>query len=179
MFGLNPWVLIGFGIALMLAAAGGAGTMAKIKNGEIAKIELSIEKARAEAKAEGSRLQHETDQAAIAAATGQVIVQEKIVTRTVQIQKEIPIYVQDSSNCITWGLVRVLDAGANGVDPATLNLPAGQLNESCAPFGSQLLADRIVGNYGLSRQNAEQLTGLQAYALRLKAALESGQPVAH
>lgn len=97
------------------------------------------------------------------AAVAEAKAQEKIVTRTQFIIKEVPRYVtasQDRSTCVTYGLVRVLDAAALGTDPADLELPAGQSDDACAPVKASDLAASVAENYGTARQNAQQLDAL-------------------
>lgn len=95
----------------------------------------------------------------------QVRVQTKIVDHTVTLIKEVPKYVtvqQDARSCVSYGLVRLLDAASSGRDPADLELPAGQSNDACAPVEASALAASVVENYGIARQNAAQLDGLIA-----------------
>lgn len=113
-----------------------------------AAVAQAVAKERAQAKAD------------LDAAVEEAAAQEKIVTRTRTIIKEIPRYVQDSSHCITYGLVRVLDAAASGADPADLELPAGQSDDACAPVTNSALAASVAENYGIARQNAQQLDAL-------------------
>lgn len=97
------------------------------------------------------------------AAVKEAQAQEKIVTRTQTIIKEVPRYVtasQDRGTCVTYGLVRVLDAAALGADPADLELPAGQSDDACAPVKASALAASVAENYGTARQNAQQLDAL-------------------
>lgn len=98
-----------------------------------------------------------------AAAVAQAQAQEKINRRTAAIVKRIPVYVtpkQDTSGCVTYGLVRVLDAAALGADPADLELPAGKSDDACAPVSWADLAASVVDNYGTGHQNAAQLDAL-------------------
>lgn len=88
---------------------------------------------------------------------------QKIVTRTITLIKEVPRYVtpaQDARSCITYGLVRVLDAAALGTRPAELPLPAGQSDDACAPVASSALASSVAANYGVALQNSTQLDAL-------------------
>ncbi len=139
---------------------------------------LVISHAKADAKAaEASR---KAQEAAVAAARATerataVLAQEsalraaaadqKIVYRTNTIIKEVPTHVTaqtDARVCVPVGLVRLLDAAALGVDPADLVLPAGQSDDTCSSVRASDLARSVVGNYGIARQNAEQLDQLIA-----------------
>lgn len=84
--------------------------------------------------------------------------------------KEIIVYAPkhitpatDSRVCIPYGFVRVLDAAILGVRPDDLPLPTGASDDACAPVVASHLAAEIVANYGLARQNANQLDALIAY----------------
>lgn len=90
--------------------------------------------------------------------------QERIVTKFRNIIEEVPIYVQDTSACITYGLIRLLDAAALGADPKDLLLPASEYNENCAPVKATDLAKSVVRNYEAAHANAQQLTSLQTWA---------------
>lgn len=100
--------------------------------------------------------------------------QQAIADRTNKTIIEVPRYVKDSSTCITYGLVRVLDARALDTDPATLELPAGKSNDACAPVTNTALAASVVNNYGASLQNGEQLEALQQWE-RDRLALDTPQ----
>ena len=98
----------------------------------------------------------------VAAAVSEAKAQERIIVRTRTIIERIPDHVSNDSHCITYGLVRVLDAAALGVDPADLELPPGKSDDACAPVEATTLAGSVVDNYGTARQNAQQLDALIA-----------------
>lgn len=154
------WLMLGLFLA---GAAGSAYITREVYTGRIAKIELAHAQAVIDAETKAREDQRAIDQIAIDAAGSQAIVQEKIVTKYRTIERDVHIYVQDSSNCITYGLVRVHDAAAYGADPKSLTLPAGQSDDACAPVGWRTLASTFTGNYRNSNQNSAQLTGLQDY----------------
>lgn len=64
--------------------------------------------------------------------------------------------------CVTYGLVRQLDAAALGVDPDTLALPAGATDDACAPIENADLASVVGDNYATYRRVAQELSDLQA-----------------
>lgn len=64
--------------------------------------------------------------------------------------------------CVTYGLVRQLDAAALGVDPDTLALPAGTTDDACAPVENADLASVVGDNYATYRAVAQELSDLQA-----------------
>lgn len=169
MFGFPNWIVL----AAVAAISAGSATLVTraVYKGEIAEIELAQAQALIQAQKFGQVIQRGLDQVAVSSAASQGIVQEKIVLQTVTITKEIPIYVQDNSTCITVGLVRVFDAATTGADPAALDLAAGESNDTCAGLGWHALAESVAGNYGRARQDAAQLTGLQEYVRKVQAQL--------
>lgn len=64
--------------------------------------------------------------------------------------------------CVTYGLVRQLDAAALGVDPDTLALPSGVSDDACAPVENADLASVVGDNYATYRAIAQELSDLQA-----------------
>lgn len=62
--------------------------------------------------------------------------------------------------CVTYGLVRQLDAAALGVDPDALPLPSGVTDETCAPVENADLAASVGDNYATYRSVAAQLNDL-------------------
>lgn len=161
MFGLPVWLL--FIIATAVGAAGGAWGMAKLKNGEIAEIQLVHAEERHQAFMEGRARQMRSDAITRDVSADFHVSNVKIIRQTQKIIEEIPIYVQDDATCITWGLVRVLDAAAFSADPDSLDLPAGTANDACAGVGWRALAKTVVGNYGKFHETADQLSKLQIW----------------
>lgn len=128
--------------------------------------ELAWVKQKGEAEKRAAALQKAQDDVSLAHAVSQAQAQERVVYRTQKVLQEVPHYVtpaQDARGCVTYGLVRVLDAAALGVDPGTLQLPAGKSDDTCSPIAPSALASSVAGNYGVAWQNAEQLDGLIAY----------------
>lgn len=92
-------------------------------------------------------------------------IQTKIVTEVKTIQQKVPVYVHDQipvPGCVSYGLVRVLDAAALGKQPEDLPLPAGVTDDTCSPLRPSDLARGVAENLGIGRQNAAQLDALQA-----------------
>lgn len=159
MLGLPVWAL--FLVATLAGTVAGAWGMAKFKNGEIASIELAHAEEKHQAFMAGRARQLASDAATRTISDDFHVTNVAIIRRTQTIQKEIPIYVQDDATCITWGLVRVHNAAAAGADPNTLDIAAGQSNETCAGIGWHQLTETIVGNYGKYHEVSDQLTHLQ------------------
>jgi hypothetical protein len=103
------------------------------------------------------------DQIALNSAVDEATAQQKIVVQMQMVEKEVLIHVPDTINCITYGVLRVLDASARGVDPDSVPLPPGELDGTCAGVTPSTLVTIIADNYAIARANAEQLTALQAF----------------
>lgn len=159
---LPSWSL--YLVGAIASAAVGAMGMAKIKNGEIAGIHLAHERAINEAIVRAQADQRDADQVVIDLTAAEAKGQDRIVEVFRTIEKEVSIYVQDTSACITYGLIRVLDAAALGADPESLLLAPGQYNDTCAPVKASDLARNVAGNYEASHRNAQQLGTLQTWA---------------
>jgi len=156
----NPWLILGAVLAFIGAFVG--GNIHGHRAERIVWEKRSAEESLAAFK-KGQSLQRAADQVAIDIAGTQTVVQERIITNTIKLKEEVQIYVQDDSNCITYGFMRLHDAAALGVDPATLALPADKSNGSCTTLKWSDLEKGVIGNYGTADQNAGQLTGLQGY----------------
>lgn len=103
------------------------------------------------------------------AAVAEAEAQQHIVVQHETITREIPIYVKDTSTCITFGLVRLLHSAALGLDPASDNYTSGQPDDACAPLSWTALAADYSDDLATGRSNAEQLTALQAYISEISA----------
>lgn len=122
-------------------------------------------------------------QAQVSVAAGVTEAKAQVVIRTVhdtQI-KEIPVYVTpqtDRSFPMPWGLVRVFNAGALGVEPAAISLPAGQSDDAASPVTASRLGAALTDNDTACHANSEQLDGLQAWvrAERAKSIIPAAKP---
>lgn len=81
------------------------------------------------------------------------------------VKQKVYIHVHDpvaprAVGCIPYGLVRLHDAAAIGVDPDTLPLPSGVSDDACSPVAVTALAEAIADNYAAARANAAQLNDL-------------------
>lgn len=175
-------------ILTIVAAATGATLMGNYKDAKMAAYRSDVQRAAAEAKAaviaEAKAQQKAQDDITLASAMANAEAQTKIITLTNDIIKEVPRYVtvtQDARTCVTYGLVRVLDAAATGRNPADLQLPSGVTDDACAPITASALAAGIADNFGIARQNAAQLDTLIADTKAREAArnpVVSSPPVA-
>lgn len=150
---------------LMIAAAifiAGATVAHKIDKAQLLTLQLSYAKAQQTAVEKAMAEQSVEDKIALDAAVTEAQAQQKIVTQTVTLTKTVDHYVKDDSTCITWGLVRLLNAASQGGDPNTVPIPTGKSDDACAPVSARALAANVVGNYAAARANAEQLNALEA-----------------
>lgn len=153
-------------LSASLAAFGAYEVTAAFKDRTIGELKLADSQAMTNAVTAAKADLAARDKVTLDAAVSRATSQQKIVTQTVTITKEIPAHVtpaQDARTCITYGLVRVFDAAAGGADPDTLSLPAGQSDDACAPVKASDLARSVAENYGSARDNADQLTALQGW----------------
>jgi hypothetical protein len=81
--------------------------------------------------------------------------------------EKVPVYVQNPRGhvsgvaCVSNGLVRLHDAAALGVDPASLPATVGP-DDACSGVAPSDFASTIARNYAAARANAEQLNALEA-----------------
>lgn len=91
-------------------------------------------------------------------------VQIRTVTRT--IIKEVPTYVTaaaDHDFPLSVGFVRVLDAGALGVDVSRVPGPAGKPDDSASPIAPSFVAAGAIDDFGICRANSERQAALQGW----------------
>lgn len=156
-----PWALKAAGIVLAVAAvlfAVHEWTVA-IRHDAVATVAAQEEHV---ARVREEKIAAVTTTNAIHEAAAQDAEKEK--TRVI-VQK-VPHYLVRSvpvgTPCVPWGLVRLHDAAALGLDPDKVVAPAGQPDDECSGVSPADLASRIAANYGIARQNAEQLNALEA-----------------
>lgn len=149
--------------AFFIATVGSSYVTHRVDVAKLQALELQYAQAETKAVEQAKAVQAAEDKVSLDAAVAEAAAQQKIVTVTQTITKEVVRHVKDHSDCITYGLVRVLDAGVYGADPDSLPLPAGKSDDACAPVTASSLATAILNNYGLARANAEQLNALEAW----------------
>lgn len=151
--------------AAVLVFVGGFKLSHDLDQGTIQKMKAA--EATAEAQAQTQARTIEQKDAAVAQANGQAeaAAQAALAARAQVITKEVTHYVtvaQDAHGCVTWGMLRLHDASALGVDPATLLPPAGQSDDACSPVKPSVFSAAIAGNYAVALANAQQLNDLEA-----------------
>lgn len=186
--GLSEAQWIGTGVAALALVAGSATVTYKITHGvdqgRYESLVAADARSQTKAVADAAAKQKALDGSGLKAAVVEAGAQDHIVTRTITLTKEIPTYVtvtQDAAasapgarpGCVSYGLVRLLDAAVLHVEPAALALPAGQSDDSCSPVEPSALASSVAGNYGVADQNAEQLNALIGEVSRQAAIVEA------
>ncbi len=166
--------LIGVAVVVIGAGLAGAWLAHKVDRARYDALELRYRTAKVKAVEEAKAIQSAEDKVSLDRAVAEAAAQQKIVVQTQTITREISRHVTDHSDCITYGLVRVLDAGVLGRDPNSLPLPAGKSDNACAPVTAASLAQRLVTNFAAARANAEQLNALEAW---IQAAIHASVPV--
>jgi hypothetical protein len=165
--GIQTYLIIGT-VALAVGAASGAWVGYRIESGKVAAIQTADVEAETQAVQAADKNRAAQDAVTLASALKEANAQERVVTVTQTITKEIPAHVPpkvDATVCVPYGLMRLLDASALQADPDSLGLPTGQSDGSCSPVKTSALAESVINNYGVAEANAEQLTALQAWVL--------------
>lgn len=173
--GIQTYLIIGT-VTLAVGAASGAWVGYRIESGKVAAIRTADAEAETQAVKLADSNRAAQDAVTLASALSEAEAQEKVITVTQTITKEIPAHVPpavDATVCVPYGLIRLLDASALQADPDSLSLPAGQSDGSCAPVKASALAQSVIANYGIAQSNAEQLTALQAWVLADQKAQEN------
>lgn len=94
----------------------------------------------------------------------QIIVQHDIQVQTRTVIQKVPVYVtpEADARCILpVGFVRLYNAAATGADPAAVPDPAGRPDGAPSGIACSEVAADLADNFGIARQNAAELTGLQ------------------
>jgi len=165
MFGLSlsSIKLIAILVGVSLVAIFSASVMHKVDQAKYNQLLLNYSQAQVKVVQQAKLEQAAQDQIALNSAVDEATAQQKIVVETQTVEKEVTKYVPDTTHCITYGVLRVLDGSASGVDPDSLSEPSGQPNDACAGVTPATLVVLIADNYATARANAKQLTDLQAF----------------
>lgn len=157
--------LILIAVAMLGIASVTAIGVHKIEDARYQKLTADIAQKNAAAQA-AAMIQQNTLNQISAAADKQAIADKQAQldaanARLAAIPKHV---VKGAGNCLTWGLLRTIDAAVFGVDADTLPMPAGKTDASCADADSaSQLAAEVLGNTGVGQRNAAQLKALQNY----------------
>lgn len=156
--GLWGYVLLG-----VACVAAGAYGCYRIEEPKILAVQLADAKDYAAALDLQRRAQKAADDASLKAAVAEAEAQQKIVVRMITLTKEIPAHVSNDSHCITYGLVRVLNAAAGQTSVDAVPGTSGKPDVACAPVTWRSFAEDITDDYGHANANAEELTALQGW----------------
>jgi hypothetical protein len=86
---------------------------------------------------------------------------KKVRTQTIEVIKEVPVYVPSDSCDLPAGWRLLHDAAATGNPPA----PVGS---DAAPVPAQDAASTVIENYGTCREDQERLRALQEYVAKIR-----------
>jgi hypothetical protein len=168
---LDTIKLIGAGLLALLLVVGTAVITHKVDSAALLQQQKDWQMAQTKAVEEAKALQAAQDKVSLDAAVAEAAAQQKIVTVTNTITREVPSHVQATAHgCITVGFVRVLNGAILGNGTADLSYAAGQPDDACADTDPRTLALNIVANYAAAAGNAEQLGGLQDWVNKIIAA---------
>ncbi len=159
---MNPLLYLKLG-ALVIGAVVVAGITHRVDNARYEKLVASYAQAQATALQAALDEQKRLDGIATAAAQREAASQAAMtahVKRQLAEAKRHVVVQNLSRTCVPYGLVRVLDAAASGRLAERLSLPARKSDADCSTVGWADLAGSIIGNYGTSLANAEQLNAL-------------------
>lgn len=157
--GIGGYIAVAL-LAGILGAYGGyrweLGSYEALKASDVTSQLVVVQKAKV--------LQQSADAVSLAIAVREARAQQQIITQTVTVTKEVPIYVHDTVSCpgLSVGAARVLRAAAAGVDPASLALAPGQSDDSCSDFTASEMAGWFAQYAGAAQANTQKLTDLQA-----------------
>lgn len=145
---LEKLATVALGLLLSVLALYGAFVYAK---------HLGKEELRADLAAQVKVVDAKRDAIAAPIAAKQEAAQVQIRTVTKTIIEKVPVYVKADSCDLPGGFRLLVDAAADGVipDPASLT--------DAAPVPADVAAESVVSNYGIARENAERLRGLQEW----------------
>ena len=152
-------------LAFSIGAAGGGWLAHELAQAKALRKEFAMQEAWTKAVNAAREKERAQAQKDFDTAYDQLRAQKRIEYRYVTLNKEVPTYVtpaQDARGCVTYGLVRLLDAAALGRSPSDLDLPAGTTDDACSPLAPSALARGLLDNYAVAQQNAEQLDALIA-----------------
>lgn len=157
------WIVALLGIAAV--AIFSAVVTHKVDQAALLKQQTAWKDAEIKAVNLAKMLQGAEDKVSLDAAVAEATAQQKIVTVTNTIVREVPNHVPTSTKCpVTVGFVRVLnDTIFLGTGTTGPTYAPGQPDDACASIDPRALASNIVSNYATAIANAEQLGALQKW----------------
>jgi hypothetical protein len=156
--GIQTYLIVG-AVAAILAGFSAGYVVHRMDETTITSMKLAASLAEVDAVNMIAKHVRDSDKIVLDAAVKEAAAQTRIVTQTATLTKEIPSHVKDSSTCITFGLVRVLNAAATGASPR--DTAPGQPDDACAGVSWRSLAGDLTDDYASGNANAEQLNALE------------------
>lgn len=151
-------------LSIVVAIAGFGGVIAhKLDEGKYQKLVAAQAQAAALALTQAQEKQKVFDNIALSEAQKERDEQAARATQSEASLREVGNHVSVQTitrSCVPLGFVRLLDAAAYGRSAASLPLPAGKSDGSCAPVDWNGVARSVVSNYSTSQANAIQLNHL-------------------
>jgi hypothetical protein len=178
MFGLNWISLAAYAAVAALLFGGGFKLAHDLDQGTIQHMKAAEAQAAADAQKQARSIEQQQAQISNLTGAAEASAQEALQARARVVTKEITHYVtaaQDARGCVTWGMLRLHDAAALGVDPASLQPPSGQSDDACSPVKPSDFAAGVAGNYAVAHENAEQLDALEADIRQRVASFNGGK----
>lgn len=146
----------------------------KVDQAALLKIEAGYKDAQIAAISQAKAVQAAEDKVSLDAAVAEATAQQKIVTITNTVTREVPNHVPLTSKCaVTVGFVRVLNAVILGNVTSDVSYAPGKSDDACASLDARALAGSIIGNYAAALANGEQLAALQKWVTDTIAASKS------
>jgi hypothetical protein len=154
---IDGWPIFGGGYKAQVAAL-------KLRLADAAAAQASFA-ARANAAVLAAQTAQRAAQDKIAAAYRDGLAHAQIVTQT--IIRKVPVYVSaksDAACVVPWGAIRLFDAAASGSDPGAVAalIAPGQPDDAASGIALSDFVALLAQNFGAARDNADQLTALQA-----------------
>jgi hypothetical protein len=100
-------------------------------------------------------------------ARAHAVQQARTETQIQTVTEKVPVYVSaksDAACILPWGFVRLLDAAASGADPDLVRaaIAPGQPDDAASGIALSDFVALLAQNFGAARDNADQLSALQA-----------------
>lgn len=163
--------------ALIVGVLAGSAIGWRLQDGRVAKVQAAWDRQKSvDAQSALNRLRASSEASAEIGAKS-VEAQVRVEARTRALKEKVVVYVPKTTppgviradDRVPVGALVLLDAAARGDDPDGLSVAAGKSHEFASPVRFAELVGGYVVNLGIANQNAEQLSGLQAWVRRQQA----------
>lgn len=158
-FTIPSWAVKALGILAVVLTVGFAvhAWVGAIKHSAVAEVNVAAEH-------HARTVEVAQAKVSVRTSTAEANAQAKITAQGRATHEKVRYYVKAvpvDRACVPYGLLRVLDAAGLGLDPASVQLPAGQSDDACAPLSPPDFAAALTDRFTDARANAEQLNALQ------------------